>query len=247
MGEYLYHAVRILGRPFAYRCLGLENIHGSGPAIYTANHLGATGPIAVILSLPVRLYPWARAENTDLARAPLYLYDDFVHPTLHVNGRAGLALAAAIARLAVPLINGLGAIPMEGSERQHVAAFRRSLALLSEGKNVLIFPEDRDLPPDAETGIHGFRCGFSQLCAMFERTTGRRLPVYPMAVSSARRVVLIGQALFLQPHGRRRDGIERLREQLQEEVGRLYRACSLKGGSATGSLAPPTPPAPGRS
>ena len=70
MKDTLYKVVRFLGSPFVYHCIGLENIQGRGPAIYVANHLVSVGPVEIILSLPVRLYPWVIAVIGNISPKP---------------------------------------------------------------------------------------------------------------------------------------------------------------------------------
>jgi hypothetical protein len=137
-----YRAFRFFGAPFRFHVAGLENIQGSGPAIYTANHLGSLGPIQAILSVPVRFYPWVIGEMIDPARAPRYLYDDFVCRDLHLEGRAGMAVSTGISWISVHLLRGAGAIAIDNNRGRIIEGFRRSLDLLAEGQNVLSFPED---------------------------------------------------------------------------------------------------------
>jgi hypothetical protein len=159
----VYKAFRALGAPFRFRVMGLENIETAGPAIYTANRLGSVGPIQAILSVPVRFHPWVIGEMTDPARAPRYLCDDFVGPTLRINGRTGIAIATAISWISVRLLNGADAIAMDSNRSRIIDAFRNSLHLLEDGKNLLIFPEDTLEPIDPETGMHPFKCGLAEL------------------------------------------------------------------------------------
>lgn len=222
MSDNLYRAVRLLGAPLRYRCAGLDGIQSDGPGIWVANHLGATGPIQVILSLPVRLYPWVIAEMADFERAPCYLYDDFVHPTWRLRGRQGRMVATLVSRVSVRLINGLGCIAVDRNRGRFMDPFRQSLALLKAGQSLLILPEDAKQPPDPETGIHPFLRGFVLLCPLYEELTGVRLPLYPVAVSSRRRVVSIGAPLYYEARGRRRDDVLRTGGQVEEAVRAMY-------------------------
>jgi 1-acyl-sn-glycerol-3-phosphate acyltransferase len=229
MSDNVYNAVRLLGSPFSYRCVGLEHVQGKGPAIYVANHLGATGPIQAILSLPVRLYPWIIAEMADFGRAPRYLYDDFVHPTWRLRGWHGRVVAALVSRIAVWLIRGVGCIAVDRNRGRFMDPFRRSLALLSEGRNLFVLPEDSKAPPDPETGICPFLRGFILLCPLYEALNGDRLPVYPVAVSSRCRVVSVGAPLYYEARGRRRDDILRLGGRLEQTVREMYRDLEAAG------------------
>lgn len=220
--DTFYKLVRLAGTPFRYRTVGQEHIQSDGPAIYVANHLGSVGPVQVILSVPVRLYPWVIGEMTDFQRAPRYLYDDFVHPAWHLQGRLGAAISKPLSWLAVWIMRGLTAVSVDRNRGRCVDAFHHSLALLAEGKNLLVFPEDATRPPDPETRLHPFLCGFIALCYMHERARGDRLPIYPLAVHPASRTIAVGEAIFFEDNGDRRQDIRRTCERLQGKVRELY-------------------------
>lgn len=219
----VYRAFRFFGAPFRFHVAGLENIQGSGPAIYTANHLGSLGPIQAILSVPVRFYPWVAAEMMDPARAPRYLYDDFVGPELHLDGRAGIALATVISWISVRLLKGAGAIAMDNNRGRIIDGFRRSLELLAEGQNVLIFPEDNQGQVEAGTGLYPFERGFAELCAIHQRTSGKRMPIYPMAVHAGARQIAIDSPMFIEAGTSRRQDLERACAELRQRTLSLYR------------------------
>lgn len=219
--DRLYRLLRLLGSPFRYPVIGLHRLPAQGPAVIIANHLGSIGPVEAILSLPQRLHPWVIGEMTDPRRAPQYLYDDFVHPVWGLSGRAGMLVSHIVARIAVSIMNGIECVPVDQNQDRTISAFRRSLELLSEGRILLIFPEDNRQPAHPELGIHHFRCGFVGLCRLYEREFGRRLPVYPIAVHAGRRRILVGEPIFYQdgrgPH-----------QSIQATCGALYAAvCEL--------------------
>jgi 1-acyl-sn-glycerol-3-phosphate acyltransferase len=218
----VYRAFRAAGAPFRFRVVGLENVESAGPAIYAGNHLGSLGPIQAVLSVPVRFYPWVVAEMTDPARARQYLYDDFVGPELRLHGRGGIALATAISWISVRLLNSAGAIPMDSNRGRIIDAFRRSLDLLAQGKNLLIFPENTAEPIEPATGMHPFKCGFAELCWIRQQATGERVPVYPMAVHPSSRTLAIGKAMFIPHGGARRGDLRAACIALSQEIRELY-------------------------
>jgi len=220
----VYRCVRFIGRPFRFHLVGLEHVRDDGPAIFVANHLRSLGPIQAILSMPLHFTPWVVRDMADYRLAPAYLYDDFVHPTWGLSGRAGRLVSAIVAPIAVTLIRAMGCISVDSRRDRVIGAFHRSLQTLSAGGNLLIFPEDPQQPAEAETGIRPFKMGFLALCGLYEKETGRRLPVYPLAVSASRRVVRIGAPLYyVQENGAHRQSLERMRDALYEAVNNMYR------------------------
>jgi hypothetical protein len=224
MSDLLYRAIRLLRFPFAYRCIGMENVQGDGPAIYVSNHLDSVGPVEVVLSVPVRFYPWVIAEMTDPKRAPRYLYDDFVGPIWGLRERVGVPVATVLSRLTVGLLRGLGCIPVDRNRGRYMGAFRRSLALLEAGKNLLVFPEDPKGPMDPETRMRPFMAGFLLLCSKHARLTGHQLPLYPVAVHRERRVVAIGVPLLASLGGHWRADVLQTRDRVQAAVKEMYRS-----------------------
>ncbi len=222
--DLTYKAIRLLRFPFAYRVSGMENIRDGGPAIYVANHLDSAGPVEVVLSLPVRFYPWVIAEMSDPRRAPRYLYDDFVHPIWHLRGRFGMAVSTVLSWFTVRLIQGMRCIPVDRRRHRYMNCFRRSLELLQQGQNLLIFPEDPQGETDPETHLRPFLSGFLLLCPLYQQLAAAPLPVYPLAVYRPRRIIAVGRPLFFESHSARRgDDARRAGRQLQQEVAVLYR------------------------
>jgi hypothetical protein len=226
-----YKLVRRLGSPFRYQVVGMENVQDGGPAIFVANHMGSAGPLASMLSVPIRFYPWAIAEMTSYRRATRYLYDDFVHPTWHLNGAFGMAVSFLVSRLGVTLINGLGSVSVERYQGESFGAFRRSLQLLAEGKNLLVFPEDAKQPADPDSHLYPWLCGFVGLCSMHEREVGGKLPIYPMAVHPGTKTIAVGQAHFYEDNASRRVDVHRTCEQVRQKVTELY--LTLEAGNST--------------
>ena len=224
LNDTLYKTVHWLGAPMRFRLIGLENIRDSGPAIYTGNHLASEGPIAITLSLPVRFYTWTIAEMLDFKRASQYLYDDFVHPTWHLNGWAGGTVSYLVSRISVVLLTGLGSISVDRSRGGFSEPFRRNLELLMQGKNLLILPEDPKTPLKPETQMRPFMVGFTWLCHMFFKETGQLLPVYPLAAFLRSRTISIGEPLYFPHEGDPRQQIRVFGRQVEREVKALYLA-----------------------
>jgi hypothetical protein len=224
MGDRLYRTIRWLGAPFRYRALGLEHLPAAGPAIYVANHRASAGPIQCILSLPIRVHPWIRSEMCRYDQAPAYLHDDFVAPELGVRGRLGLALSWAICRIALPLIHGIGCVPVDRNQGFFDPSMAQSLELLRQSRSLLIFPEDNQQLLDAETQMAPFSPGFAWLAFRYEQTAGQPVPVYPVALLPESKRLAIGEPLCLQPESERKAGIREFCAQVEARVRGMYRA-----------------------
>ncbi len=219
----VYRTIRAIGAPFRFRVSGLDHVRDGGAAVYTANHVGSLGPVQAILSVPVRFYPWIIGEMLDPIRAPRYLYDDFVSRDLRLEGWAGMTVATAISWISVRLLKGAGAIAIDNNRGRIIDGFRRSLELLAEGANVLVFPEDNRGPIDPQTRMYPIKPGFAQLALMHRRATGEQVPVYPMAVHPRARRIAIGSPMVIEGGNGRRSELEHACAELREQMVDLYR------------------------
>ena len=218
----VYDIACFLLSSFSFDVVGLDKIQTPGPAIFLSNHLGPTGPIETVLSIPIRLYPWTIGEMSDPKRAPKYLFDDFVHPVLHLGGRFGLWFSTFLSKLSIPLFESIGVVPIDRFSGWTADAFRLSLKLLHEGKNLLIFPEDSLLPLDPETRMSHFMPGFATLCSLFQREANYLLPVYPVAVHAGAETVMIGEPQYFHAIGKHHQAIEDFKQQLEDRVRAMY-------------------------
>lgn len=221
--DLLYKTFTSLGFPFSYECIGLNHIRVRDPAIFVSNHLASLGPVQMVLSLPIRLYPWVMAEMLDFQRAPLYLYEDFIRPTLHLQGDLGSFVSKLLSRASVRLLRGIGSISIDRSQGVFMEPYHRSLDLLCQGKNLLIFPEDSHAPLNPESDMRPFMRGFVLLSPMYYRQTGRQLPFYPAAVSSQSNKVAIASPLYYDlRHDHDRQAIAQFCDQLQAKIKTMY-------------------------
>src|SRR4030042_2819985 len=218
----VYDIARFLGSPFSFYVVGFENIQTPGPAIYVANHLGTVGPIETILSIPIRFYPWIIAEMTDFKLAPRYLFDDFIHPVLHLGGKFGMLFSTLLTKITVRLLREIGAVSIDRFGGWTPDGFRHSLRLLHEGKNLLIFPEDPLLPLEPETLMRHFMPGFAVLCRMFQAGEDTLLPVYPLAVHSSSETVTIEKPEIFHSRDHHKAAINNFSQLLENRVRGLY-------------------------
>ena len=222
MTERLYRAIRLALSPFRFQFSGMENVREHNPAIFASNHVGSAGPIAIATSLPLRLYPWAVGDMMDFSRAPAYLYNDFVHPALKLDGRLGMLVAYLISRISVRLLFSMQAIPVDTSLGWSSEYFYKSLAYLREGKDLLVFPENPQKAIDPFTGFHAFNSGFCWLGEMYRISTRKRLPIYPVAIQPKCMHITIGKPVYFELNGNRREDMNNFRDMLYESIAGLY-------------------------
>lgn len=176
--------------------IGQENLPENGPAVFVANHLGPQGPIGALCSIPLRLYPWIIADMVDAERAAAYLEWDFVERTLKLTPPASTVVAKLLSKITVPLLTSIGVIPASQDYEDVMGALRFSVELLSQGKCLLICPEDNRLPVDPITKMTPFKKGFTRLGELYYARSGERLRFYPVAVHESRKTVVRKAVVF---------------------------------------------------
>jgi 1-acyl-sn-glycerol-3-phosphate acyltransferase len=179
--------------------IGDENLPMRGPAVLVANHHGALGPIAVMSSVPHRLYPWVVADMMDVSLAPDYLRMDFVEKQIHLSMPFSLWIAKAISKLSVPLLTNINCIPVHSNFEDLLIPFEQSVDMLLQERFILIFPEDPTLPLHPQFNMAPFKKGFVRLGEFYFQRTGRALKFHPLAVHAARRVVQVGKPVTHNP------------------------------------------------
>ncbi len=205
MNDPTYHFIAGLIRLFIWRgwkksarLQAAENLPASGPAIFIGNHANSLGPIGCVSMIPLRLYPWARPEMLDLKTNPGYMRVDFIEKDLRLKPPLSYWAAEGLARLVVPLLNGVGCIPAFQSEQvlEKRTTLNRSLERLQAGCFLLVFPEVPDWELDPLTGMRRFSRSVLWLAELYHRATGARLPFYPVCIHPSRRIRL-GEAVPL--------------------------------------------------
>jgi hypothetical protein len=183
-GDRAYHLIVSILEAFMWdgALVGGEKLQ-QGPGVIVANHMGSIGPVGICSSLPMRLYPWVLGSTVDPVLAPENVRTDFVEKVLHLEPPESEPVARAICKISIPLLLGLGCIPVPDDREGQEVTFQRSLDLLKQGKFLLIVPENpKGEPIDPITGIRPFKHGFLRIGELFYRETGERLPFYPVAI-----------------------------------------------------------------
>lgn len=222
MADLMYKSARVVGYPFRYRVIGLENIIPDRPSIFISNHAGSLGPLSIFISLPVRLHPWVIAEMTDIPRTADYLYKDFILPAWHLRGKFGRQVSKLIAPIAVGVIKSTDPISVDRNQGWVRDAFFQSLELLKSGGKLLIFPENPERDKDDSHEIRPFLGGFCWLSQMYQKSTGEPLVIQPMAVYPKGHRMILGSPITLDISGDIRTTIQSATKRLQDIVLSLY-------------------------
>ena len=213
---------KLFARIWRIRILDGERIPACGPVVFVSNHLGSYAPIAVLASFPRRLFPWVEHDVTERDLCPDYLRKDFVEPELHLRPPLSRAAAWLIAKPCLAVMRALDAVPVYPGSPKLSVTWDRSLALLRNGRALIIFPENKDRPSNGV--VNGFDGGFIGLGARFHEKTGRRLDFIPIAVHKAAGAVRVGRPIVYNPAQPLPAERGRIVSALQDEITAMVRA-----------------------
>jgi 1-acyl-sn-glycerol-3-phosphate acyltransferase len=220
-------ATRLGARAFAagrvaIAVTGLEHIPAAGPVLLVARHYHYVfDGVALLVSIPRPIHMLVTLD---------WVKNDYA--------RRLLRLATAMVRWPVVLRSDEGRTRVTGAgavRRHQRSALDDSVALLAEGRVLVVFPEgypniDRHYTPKTKPEeVLPFKGGFAAIAAAAERRLGSRVAIVPCGLSYTRNDswtarLNVGRAVYLEDFGSR----QMLVRYTERRVGELSR--SVAGG-----------------
>jgi 1-acyl-sn-glycerol-3-phosphate acyltransferase len=225
VARYFYKAIRHLF--FRSRLRGLRNLRTEGPVIMVANHAGAYGPVSVITTMPMRMYPWVAHEVTDVRTVSGRIQAEFLEQELHLKPPFSRYLARVIGRICVALMKDIGAIPVYQKSKQIRNTVQRSLNLLEQGKSILVFAEDST--KKINEALCEFCTGFLHVAKLYHEKTKKAIQFLPVAVNRKVGAILVGKPIRYDVTNPFPDEKLRLKTELEQTVYTLYRELEQEG------------------
>ena len=222
VARYFYKTLRHLF--FKSRLRGTRNLNADEPVIMVANHVGSFGPVSVITSMPMRMYPWVAHEVMDVKTVAQRIQTEFLEQELHLKPPLSTYLARVIGRVCVALMKDIGAIPVFQKSRDIRGTVQRSLDLLEQGKNILVFAEDTT--KKINDVLCEFCTGFIHVAKLYYEKTKKAVQFLPVAVNREAGGILIGTPIrfnVTNPFPREK---QRVKSELETTVYTLY--CALE-------------------
>ena len=231
VAKYFYKAIRHL--LFRARARGASNIVTEEPVIFVANHAGSFGPVSVITSVPARMHPWVAHEVTEPEAAARRIQAEFFEQELHLKPPLSSSLARLVGRICVALMKDIGAIPVFARSRKIQTTVERSLALLEQGRNILVFPEDAKRPINEV--FSDFCTGFIHLARLYYERTRKAILFLPIAVNRNVGAIRIGKPIRYDAEAPYPQEKLRLKRELERTIHTLYYALEEEGSQRKAS------------
>ena len=207
--------LRLRGWGWAFRQLSAGE-----PLIFVSNHLGSYGPLSVLSALPLKLYPWVAHEVTELGKVARKLQKEFTELELKLRPPASVWLARLIGRLCVAIMRDVQAIPVYASSRRIRDTLQRSLELLLKGKNILVFPENKERPINEVLG--DFSTGFLAMARLYYQKTRKAICFLPVAVNQKVKGIRVGRPIRFDSRRPFPQEKGRLKRELESSIYSLY-------------------------
>ena len=132
-----------------------------------------------------------------------------------------------IGRICVTLMRALEVIPVYTHGRALESTVDKSVKLLGEGKNILVFPEDSRSP--LNEAFCSFQTGFVHLARKYFQQTRKALLFIPVAVHRRLHRIAIGEPVRFRADTPFSEEKTRLKKELESRVYTLYRALETDG------------------
>ncbi len=194
------------------------------PCIFVCNHVGAMGPIHMVINFPLcdRVKAWCNAGIMSRKDCPAYVRQDYWwDPESKLAPLYNAVIPPVAAAIIPPVLQSAPTIPVYhppgDSEYSVVTTIRKSIAALNEGYHIVIFPEQPSGYKDHHMWIN---MEWLYLCTVYHRRTGKALRLYPVHIDTAGHAFHVAKPVMYDP--------ERPLEEQKAEIEQVL-AAGLRG------------------
>lgn len=194
------------------------------PCVFVCNHVGAMGPIQMVINFPLcdRVKAWCNAGIMDRKFCPAYVRQDYWwEPGCRMEWLYNATIPYIAAAVIPPVLQSAPTIPVYhppgDSQYSVVTTIRKSVAALNEGYHLVIFPEQ---PSGYKSHHMWINMEWLYLCTVYHRRTGKALRLYPVHIDTKNHVFHVAKPVMYDP--------ERPLEEQKPEIEKLL-AAGLRG------------------
>ncbi len=171
---------------------------GEEPVIFLANHLGAVGPMYMAVTFPLRdnVAIWCNEGMMEEKMIVEYIRHDWWWRPESKLAPLYSATIPYIAKAIVPKVLRSAPTIAVMRDARIMTTMRKSLAALKAGKHIVIFPER---PDGFDSHEEHLQMGWLNLCAMYQRASGKTLKMIPIHIDTKGKVFRVGKAITADP------------------------------------------------
>lgn len=189
------------------------------PCVFVCNHVGAMGPIHMVIDFPMaeQLHAWCNEGIMNRKTCPAYVRQDYWwKPGCKMEPLYNATLPYMAAAILPPVLKSAPTIPVYHDARV-MTTMRSSLKWLKAGEHIVIFPEQ---PSGYGTHHTWINTGWLNLCVLYYRATGKVLPLYPVHIDCKNKHFTVSRPVLYNP--------ELPLEEQQDEIAQKL-AAGLRG------------------
>ena len=196
-----------------------ELAYGEEPVVFVANHYNVFGPVSFILSAPFISYSWMNENLITPEKTEESLYRGVSEMLPYLKEKRIKKICHALRRLVCGVMRRFGNIPVARDDpSKMMQTIRRSIEVLKEGSNVLIFPET-GIPEYSLTSVSEFYSGFASLGAFYHMQTGKNLCFCPVYVDELHHIIRSAEPVYYDGESRNiREESDRVSDLIRERI-----------------------------
>ena len=198
--------------------VGLENLPEKN-AVIVGNHSQLNGPIAGELFLPENCYTWCAGQMMERKEVPAYAFSDFWSQKPKWTHPFYKCVSHIIAPLADIIFNNARTIPVYRDSRI-ITTFKRSIQMLKDGANILIFPEKDEKNNNI---LYQFQENFVDVASLYYKKTGIELTFVPLYIAPRLRKMYLGKGITFDSQNPIKEERKRMAARMSEEITRMAR------------------------
>jgi len=201
---------------------GTENLPKE-PCVIVGNHSQMYGPLAAEFYMPRDHYIWCVGEMMNRKEVPAYAFKDFWSLKPQKVQWFYRFLSHLIAPLSEMIFTNAHTIPVYHDARI-MTTFRKTIARLDEGADVVIFPESSEPYNAILTRFHEH---FTDLAKIYFRRTGRAVCFVPMYIAPALKTIYFGTPVQYHPEAKEEEERKRICGEIMDSICLRARALPL--------------------
>lgn len=167
------------------------------PCVFVCRHRNLEGPLNTLINMNTPVRPWILSVFCE-RHACYKQYRDYTFTKRLGWDKIRAVSAARVASLVVPaLMRSIRGIPVYRDSARITKTLRMSIAALKAGESLIIYP-DVDYTNRTDEGV-SFYDGYLVMGMLYRRAMRKPLRFVPVHVDQARRRILYGEAVTLNP------------------------------------------------